>query len=399
MKIAIYGISCSGKDTFITEFVKKLPKYNHVKGSSRLNEISQIKYGSSFRNIDSLKQNTIRKEFIKELENKDEIIVDGHYCFPEDKSYKITFTESDRDLYDIFFYLRAIPAVVKERISESDKNSKYSLLTEKEIEDWQLKEISELRDVCFKEHKEFIVLDENFEEDILFLTEYFSNFPNMNALEIANNIVETIITINSENKKVALFDCDRTIVQEDTTIPFFNLNNSSSKILKQIFLGDVYTVYQFWRQQKLYKSFSVYPDITGFNQNEEVVKKLNGLKEKGYYIYGLTAGIYKIWNEINEKNHLFDKVIGNNLAEDSYGIITDFVKGYTVELLLNKGYQVFSTGDSMCDIYMLEACGGYVWAPGKIRPIIQNYINEHKATLIKQYKNNVVKYIGIKEAE
>ena len=81
------------------------------------------------------------------------------------------------------------------------------------------------------------------------------------------------------------------------------------------------------------------------------------------------------------------------------GIISDFVKGYTVKLLQKNGYTVFSTGDSLCDIYMLESCGGYIWSPEKLRPAVQTYIENHKYTSIKQYKNNPIKYVGIDEAE
>ena len=221
----------------------------------------------------------------------------------------------------------------------------------------------------------------------------------MNAIKTAERIVEKICKTNPDNRKIALFDCDRTIIEEDTTIPFFELNNVSNKLLKRIFYGDVYTVYQFWRQQKLYKDFSVFPKVENFNKNPQIINKLDGLKNKGYSIYGLTAGIYKIWNDINDRDRLFVEVLGNNLREDSFGIITDFVKGYTVKLLQNKGYVVFSTGDSMCDIYMVETCGGFIWAPGKLRPVIQQYINEHKQTSIKQYKNNPIKYEGIGEAD
>ena len=256
-----------------------------------------------------------------------------------------------------------------------------------------------MRDVCFKKEKEFIILDDDFVEDLAFLSEYFKTYPKMNAIKTAERIVEKICKTNPDNRKIALFDCDRTIIEEDTTIPFFELNNVSNKLLKRIFYGDVYTVYQFWRQQKLYKDFSIFPKVENFNKNPQIINKLDGLKNKGYSIYGLTAGIYKIWNDINDRDRLFVEVLGNNLREDSFGIITDFVKGYTVKLLQNKGYVVFSTGDSMCDIYMVETCGGFIWAPGKLRPVIQQYINEHKQTSIKQYKNNPIKYKGIGEAD
>ena len=68
-----------------------------------------------------------------------------------------------------------------------------------------------------------------------------------------------------------------------------------------------------------------------------------------------------------------------------------------VELLQNDGYEVFSTGDSMCDIYMLEKAGGLIWAPEKVRPIVQKYIDVHSETKIMQYKNNPYKYKGITE--
>ena len=51
----------------------------------------------------------------------------------------------------------------------------------------------------------------------------------------------------------------------------------------------------------------------------------------------------------------------------------------------------------MCDIYMLEKAGGLIWAPEKVRPIVQKYIDTHSETKIVQYKNNPYKYKGIAE--
>ena len=230
-----------------------------------------------------------------------------------------------------------------------------------------------------------------------FLNLYISAYPKATAIETASRIVSQIKEQGSNSKKIALFDCDRTITKEDTTIPFFELNNGQNKLLKEIFRGDIYTQYQFWRQQELYKDFSVYPDTKQFAYNNCVLDKLESLKREGYSIFGLTAGIYHIWKQINDEKALFTNVIGNNLKTDSVGIITDFVKGYVVELLKNNGYEVFSTGDSMCDIYMLEMAGGLIWAPEKVRPIVQKYITEHSKTSIKQYKDNPYKYEGITE--
>ena len=62
MKIAIYGISCAGKDTFISEVIKRFPYFTHIKGSTRLNEISQKSYGCTFRKIDFKKPEEINKK-------------------------------------------------------------------------------------------------------------------------------------------------------------------------------------------------------------------------------------------------------------------------------------------------------------------------------------------------
>lgn len=397
MKLVLYGISCSGKDTFINTFLTEHSCFKHIHGSKRLSEISNEKYGADFQKLPAETQNNIRKAFVSKLTNMNNIIVDGHYCFPSDNGFETVFSDEDKNLYDVFLYLRVKPEDAHTRISVSDKNKKFKNLCIEEISQWQDKEISELRDICFADHKEFIVLDEDFNLNLQFLNLYISSYPKMTAIETARHIVSQIKEQASNSKKIALFDCDRTITKEDTTIPFFELNNGHNKLLKEIFRGDVYTQYQFWRQQELYKNFSVYPEIKQFTYNNCVLDKLELLKNDGYSIFGLTAGIYNIWKQINGEEDFFTNVIGNNLKTDSVGIITDFVKGYVVELLQNDGFEVFSTGDSMCDIYMLEKTGGLIWAPEKVRPIVQKYITEHSKTSIKQYKDNPYKYEGITE--
>lgn len=397
MKLVLYGISCAGKDTFISKFLKEHSCFKHIHGSKRLSEIANEKYGAEFQTQPTKTQNDIRKTFISELTNMNNIIVDGHYSFPNNNEYETVFSDEDKNLYDVFLYLRVKPEEAHSRIAVSDKNMRFKNLSIEEISLWQDKEISELRDICFVAHKEFIVLDEDFNRNLQFLNLYISDYPKMTAIKTANRIVSQIKEQGSNSKKIALFDCDRTITKEDTTIPFFELNNGQTKLLKEIFRGDVYTQYQFWRQQELYKDFSVYPDSKQFAYNNCVLDKLESLKREGYSIFGLTAGIYHIWKQINDEKALFTNVIGNNLKTDSVGIITDFVKGYVVELLQNDGFEVFSTGDSMCDIYMLEMAGGLIWAPEKVRPIVQKYITEHSKTSIKQYKNNPYKYEGITE--
>jgi phosphoserine phosphatase len=399
MKIAVYGISCAGKDTFIDKFLSHFPQYCHKKGSEQLNIISNRIYCKNFQELDPELQRKTRTFFAEELQDQKNFIVDGHYCFPDSRGFKIVFTENDYNLYDIFLYLRVTPSVAKERFLVSQKNQKYRNLTEQQIKDWQLKEISELRDICFKSHKEFIVLDPDFDLDMKFLHEYMDCFPELTPMSIAQRIVFQIENMRSDSnnfKKIAIFDCDKTIIKEDSTIPFFEINNANPVILKTIFTDDIYSVYQFWRQKELYKNFKKHPKTSLFHANNIVIEKLKSLKTSGYHVFGLTSGIYKFWNQFNEEHHLFEMVIGNDLSQNSKNLISDFVKGYVVELLLLQNYEVFSSGDSMCDIYMLEMSSGYLWAPGKIRPAVQAYIDNHKNTSIQQFARNENQYKGIK---
>ena len=293
MKLVLYGISCAGKDTFINKFLNKFltdnSSFKHIHGSKRLSEIAVEKFAADFQKVSAETQEQVRKAFACELSGMDNIIVDGHYCFPRGNGFETVFTEEDKNLYDVFLYLRVKPEEAHTRISVSYKNKGFKDLSIEELSQWQDKEISELRDICFTSHKEFIVLDEDFNRNLQFLNLYISAYPKISAIETAGRIVSQINVQGSNSRKIALFDCDRTIVKEDTTIPFFELNNGQNKLLKEIFRGDVYTQYQFWRQQELYKNFSVYPDIKQFAYNDCVLKKLESLKREGYSIFGLTA--------------------------------------------------------------------------------------------------------------
>jgi phosphoserine phosphatase len=196
-----------------------------------------------------------------------------------------------------------------------------------------------------------------------------------------------------------LIDCDRTATAEDTTIPFFELNGWNLTALKNIFADDSYSHYQFWKQAKLYKDFSKYPNIADFHLNSIVCDKISSLKKQDYIVYGLTSGVFEIWKQINEKYQLFESIIGNDLS-DSGIIISDFVKGFVSKLLKQKGYSVVSIGDSMCDIFMLEEANkGYIYAPNKLRPHVQKYIDEHSKTKIVQFARNSHQYAGILSEE
>lgn len=75
MKLVLYGISCSGKDTFINTFLTEHSCFKHIHGSKRLSEISNEKYGADFQKLPPETQNNIRKAFVSKLTNMNNIIV------------------------------------------------------------------------------------------------------------------------------------------------------------------------------------------------------------------------------------------------------------------------------------------------------------------------------------
>ena len=394
MKIAIYGISCAGKDTFINQLLEKpqMKIFFHLKGSEKLNELAEKRYSETFKNLSEQDKTAIREILAESLKEKDNFIVDGHFAFPENSAdYKIAFTDSDLNLYNCFVYLKTNADAIKERLQKSVKNQKFRELTTEQLQQWQLFEISQLREKCFYANKDFIILDDYFDNGIAFLSDYIQSYPRKTSFATAMKITAKIT-----GKKVALFDCDRTITVEDTTIPFFKLNGGDESMLKNIFADAAYSSYQFWKQSKLYEEFCIYPNTSVFHFNEIVIDKLNELKKQGYAVYGLTSGVFHIWQELNNTYNLFDELIGNDLSENNF-VISDFVKGYTAKILKEKDCKVVSVGDSMCDAFMLEESDeGFIYAPNKIRPLVQKYFDTHPNTHIKQFSKNPFQYSGIK---
>lgn len=396
MKYAIYGISCCGKDTFINKLLasNKFKGYEHPKGSDSLNSIAMHVFEKNFKDLSDSEKNNVREKYAQELQQKKNIFADGHYCFPKDNSYELAFTAKDAECYEAFFYLKASPDVVKSRIANSQKNQKFATLSTSDIASWQKKEISELRDICFKNEKDFIVLDSDFESSMKFIEHYTVNYKSVNSYQQAARIAERCKSHIHGTKKIALFDCDRTVVQEDTGTDYFKANNASLEPVKEIFADDIYSQYQFWKYNQLHKNFSTVPSTERFHFNPIVMAKIDELRQSGYFIIGVTSGISGIWRKIFKERNIADMMVD---SDDALGItISDFVKGY-LSKNLSKDYKVFACGDSLTDIYMLESAShqGVIYAPGKVRTSIQEYANLHPGTRIKQFKKNPNQYNNI----
>lgn len=71
------------------------------------------------------------------------------------------------------------------------------------------------------------------------------------------------------------------------------------------------------------------------------------------------------------------------------------MKGFLAKILAQDNH-VVACGDSLADIYMLEAASqGILYAPGKSRGSVQEYLDRHPDTSIKQFAANPIQYNNI----
>lgn len=400
MKYALYGISCCGKDTLIENLLAsgKFPGFIHPEGSKCLNTMAQHVFGKNFKEISAQEKDAIRIEYAQKLSKEKNLFADGHYCFPTENGYEVVFTEADGQCYDSFLYLRAKPELVKERLNQSEKNKRLAHLTTAQIDNWQEQEISELRDICFTLNKDFIVLDADFDSVLKFLEWYDTNHEIVNGYRQASRLAELCRihaqcnTSSAGTNKIALFDCDRTIIAEDSGALYFKENGEDLTPVRELFDGDIYSMYQFEKYGELSK-FPRFPATSNYHMNTVVMEKIAELRKGGYLIVGITSGIGEIWRDYNREKNFADWIIA---SDRNLGFtICDFTKGFLAKILAQDNH-VVACGDSLADIYMLEAAAqGILYAPGKIRSSVQEYLDRHPDTSIKQFAANPIQYNNI----
>ena len=127
MKIAIYGVSASGKDYLISQAVEYLVSKGcpavHVRGSETLNEMAQRLHGVRFGELPEDDKDELRSSFPVSLESKElesgNVLVDGHFAFLNEHgdAYSVC-TDADLDAYDLFFYLDTNSRTVSQRLRE-----------------------------------------------------------------------------------------------------------------------------------------------------------------------------------------------------------------------------------------------------------------------------------------
>lgn len=139
MRIALYGLPCSGKTTFMESVSNRIPI---IHGSRALRQIAEQRYHADFEYLDDRAKAELRFSLPALL--PDPALIDGHYSFLEEGRQNVVMTEADAG-YDVYLYLDTPAGILKRRIAISQKNARYSGLTAAQLQRWKEFEIDGLR--------------------------------------------------------------------------------------------------------------------------------------------------------------------------------------------------------------------------------------------------------------
>lgn len=333
MRIAVYGLPSSGK----TSLIEKIPNAFVVSGRQELERLTDGKFSSM--DEDGKRAARIQyTEFLSEIQ--DEVVVsDGHYSFLEN----VVFTPNDGDVYDVIFYLYCKPGEVLRRCALSEKNQKYSTLSEETIRQWQDFEIESLREECHKRNKDFYVISDN--EDSTSFYDFFNEVVNgLSAVTGARKIASKISALYPIETYGELFiaDGDKTVIEQDSFRFCYDGKTN-------VFDGDFYSGYQSYLYDQELKAIGPVPNsINEIKLNDDV---WNMIKDNPYVV--LSSGITAVWNSLKDIFGFKEVVADPMISADS--------KYYTVKFLKELGYRISAFGDSRNDYYMLqEADSGYL---------------------------------------
>lgn len=327
MRIGLYGMPTAGK----TYIMDKLDFVDVLVGSKILRD-----YDPEFDSRDEAGREKDRKDVANMLLTKKEFVMDGHYAFGDE----IAFTEEEGNMYDVYMYLYIDPDQLKQRMESSEKNRKYLRY---DIAKWQKTEIDGLREYCHRNAKDFYVVDNpprnqfaDAAETIEFLKSLLAGFSCVGyARECATQILET-----QKTGTVILADGDKTLTREDSGNVVFGYTT-------QIFDGNFYTGYQFWRQEKELAALKL-PDEAEIpvHFNQRVLDMM------GADSYILTSGHQGIWSRLADKLGM-ECFSGQQMAAET--------KYFIVKYLQQSGMKVITIGDGMNDYFMLKAADeGYL---------------------------------------
>ncbi len=386
MRMVLYGLPCAGKDYLLA----RLPFLTHLKGSEWLN----AQCGGRFRELPEEEKNRLRRGFIDyvKCDETGNIIVDGHYSFPEDGGFRKVFTESDGDCYDAFVYLDTPTDIIHERIQGSDKNSIYSSLSQSDLRAWRDYEVKGLFGEALRRGKEFILLDDDSEAITRFM-KGLAEGSILTAPQVARINADRVIEAAGARRRIILSDGDKTLTISDLT--------KSVPVPEQlkvhgVFDGDRYTTYQFWKARQTHASLRDLDErYTQALSNVEFdgpvlddISRIDGLKVI------VTAGLEDLWQRAAELTGIMDMAVGSQ--SNGLSNMSQLGKAYLCRYLKEEGFEVIALGDNMVDYYMLlEADRGYVIAHAKKNATLQTTVLS--GTKLKQPSYNQTKFEGVQE--
>lgn len=388
MKIAIYGVSRSGKNYLIKKLIKQIgKKAYHLEGSVNLNYLALNKYKCQFKELKEAEKDFLRKEFTKLIHQKEllyeYVFVDAHFAFIDKENYKIVFTSEDQNVYDTFFYLDTSSEKIIEFSRKSEGEKKNTLITKEDIDKWKQFEINSLSKICKKANKDFTILNQNVNNLIDYIIRYLVDKSIKNKeVDNKNRLISRIneIANKSKNKLIVLLDADGTIIPYDSAdIMAKYLNKIDTGNLKPIFQKyDDYCFSAFYDIAKYYSKYNSQDDFIMASQ-----KASNDIKIREEFIELMklnnvdfiitTAGFSILWQKIIEKynfNNVY-LIAGNNLYDDC--IIGQAEKGIVAKILKKKNKTIACFGDALVDKDMfLNSDYGFLIVNKRVRSIVKH---------------------------
>ncbi|SHI41972.1 hypothetical protein VA7868_03674 [Vibrio aerogenes CECT 7868] len=408
MKLAIYGVSRSGKDYLIKNVIAYLKETTlltviHIEGSKTLNTLAQDMFQQSFKSLEESRKKVLREKFTEIVSEKDSeydlVLVDGHYSFIDGYSHKVVFTEQDENVYDHFFYLDTPSEMIVDFSKKSTRDKRNLNITVEQVRNWKNYEKCELDKICKNHRKELVILDEDTKSSIKFIYFWFEFYSSKLCNQtLALNFYNKHKSLLEKSNKVILVDCDKTVSINDGTYDFCRYLGIKKEELKSVFRNDRYTSYQFFKVWNLYKKQnpikvgeSATQTLQKINLSQSVFDYLANQKDSA--VVGITSGVFDIWSLVNEEYEIFDVLLGNTCNSEIEYLVTPLFKKEIANLLREKGKHVVAIGDSMIDIPMLEAANqGYLIAHEKLNKAVESYLAGVVCTNIKQIFDVGVSY-------
>ncbi|WP_312266916.1 haloacid dehalogenase-like hydrolase [Neisseria sp.] len=399
MKIAVYGVSRSGKDYLLDRSVAYLNTQGisavHIKGSATLNKLSNQEYGIPLKHADEEKRTVLRKHFIDIVEKTalvhDVVFVDGHYAFMGDDGFYTVFTDADKYCYDHFFYLDTLTEKIIEFSRANPKTPQDLSIQPDEIDAWKLFEIQGLSNACDALNKELVILDGQTQNCIQFLTQWIKNFSNQfDYPMIAKQLVEQFLeNTQIKHQAVVLLDGDNTLAMNDATYDFCDFLNIDKSVLKQIFKGDRYSSYQFFQVQHLYRHLNNTQWEKAIQYAASKIKISDDVwafsKKQNAYCCILTSGVLQLWQYQADRLGNIEQVWGNSIFGTPNFFVTPMLKKHIALAFQSYGIHVIAIGDSIIDIPMLEVAEqSYIVAHTKLNQVVSQYFSGSLHTKIQQ---------------